>query len=119
MYSKIIFFTWLIAITFLSLVDYSSIGGLDFTKDFGSGFWLHIIGYFIAGALYYFAFGNKHQRFVLIIFITLFLLGVLFEIAQLYVPHRTFNPNDIIANGLGLAGVYLCHQVIGRKQIKA
>lgn len=89
------------------------------TKGFGTGFWLHLIGYFIAGALYYLAFGNKRQKVILITFFALFLLGVLFEIVQIYVPHRRFSPKDIAANGLGLAGFYVCHKLISRRQIKA
>jgi len=116
--SKLIFFIWLIAITFLSLVDYSSAGWLKLSNGFGSGFWLHLVGYFIAGALYFLAFGNKRQKIVLITFFVLFMLGVLFEIAQIYVPHRTFNPKDIAANGLGLVGVYLGYQVFGRRKIE-
>jgi len=117
-YSKIIFFIWLFAITFISLVDYSSISGLNMSKGFGTGFWLHLIGYFIAGALYVFAFGKNGQKFVLITFFGLFTLGVLFEIVQIYVPHRRFSPKDIVANGLGLAGVYVCYQLIGRRSLK-
>ena len=119
MYSKIIFFAWLFGITFASLVDYSFINCLNLSKGFGSGFWLHLIGYFIAGALYFLSFGNKRQRIVLITFLALFMLGVLFEIVQIYVPHRTFNPKDIAANGLGLAGVYIYYKLISRRQIKA
>jgi len=105
--SKIIFFIWLLAITFFSLVDYSSAGWLTPPKGLGNGFWLHVIAYFIAGALYFSAFGNKRHRVVLITFFAVFLLGVGFEIAQIYVPHRTFNPKDIAANGLGLVASYI------------
>jgi heme/copper-type cytochrome/quinol oxidase subunit 3 len=86
MYSKIIFFTWLFAITFLSLVDYSSAGWFEPPKGLGTDFWLHVTGYFIAGGLYCFAFENKRRRNVLIMFMSLFLLGLVFEIVQLYVP---------------------------------
>lgn len=72
------------------------------------------MGYFIAGALYFFAFGKKGQKVIIITFIALFLLGVLFEIVQIHVPNRSFNPKDIVANGLGLAGVFLCYQGIKR-----
>ena len=118
MTSKIIFFIWLIAITFISLVDYSSAGWFEPPKGLGTGFWLHVIGYFVAGALYFVAFRNNRQRVVLITFFALFLLGVLFEIVQIYVPHRSFNPKDIAANGLGLAAVYVCWQLIGLRSIK-
>ncbi len=68
------------------------------------------MGYFIAGALYFLAFEKKGQKVIIITFIALFLMGVLFEIVQIHVPNRSFNPKDIAANGLGLAGIYLCHR---------
>ena len=106
---KIIFFLWLLAITVASLVDYSSISGLGLAKGFGTGFWLHLIAYFIAGLLFILAFGKKRERVILIALIALFLLGVLFEILQLRIPKRTFNPVDIAANGLGLIVFYICY----------
>jgi VanZ family protein len=114
---KIIFFIWLFAITFASLVDYSSISGLGLSKGFGTGFWLHAIGYFIAGLLFILAFGKKGQTYLLIALTALFLLGVLFEIAQLRIPSRSFNPVDIAANGLGLVVFYVCYKLtrINRK----
>jgi len=93
--------------------------GFGVPKNLGTGFWVHLMGCFIAGALYFLSFGNKRQRIVIITFISLFMLGILFEIVQIYVPHRTFNPKDIVANGLGLAGVYVCNKLVGRRQIKA
>jgi len=110
MFTKILFFFWLLAITFISLVDYSSIGSITATKAFGSGFWLHIAGYFIAGVLFFLAFGRTRRKWMLIALIALFLLGVLFEVLQIPIPKRSFNPNDIAANGLGLAGFYVWHK---------
>jgi VanZ family protein len=115
--SKILFFFWLIAITFISLVNYSSISGLCLSKGFGTGFWLHAIGYFIAALLLILAFGKKGQAYLLIALIALFLLGILFEIAQLRIPKRSFNPVDIAANGIGLVAFYVCYHLtrISRK----
>jgi hypothetical protein len=55
-FSKIIFFFWILAITFASLVDYSSISGAGLSKGFGTGFWLHLIAYFMAALLFILAF---------------------------------------------------------------
>ena len=121
MFSKILFFSWLFAITFISLVDYSSISGLGLSKGFGTGFWLHAIGYFIAGLLFILAFGKKGQAYLLIALTALFLLGVLFEIAQLHIPKRSFNPVDIAGNGLGLVAFYVCYnltRIRRRRRIK-
>ncbi len=109
MLSKTLFFFWLFTITFISLVDYSSISGLGLSKGFGTGFWLHAIGYFIAGLLFILAFGKKGQTYLLIALTALFLLGVLFEIAQLRIPKRSFNSVDIADNGLGLIVFYVCY----------
>ena len=109
MLSKILFFVWLFTITFISLVDYSTISGLDLSKLFGAGFWLHAVGNFIAGVLFILAFGEKSQVHLLIALTALFLLGLLFEIAQLRIPRRSFNPVDIMANGLGLFFFYVCY----------
>ena len=111
MFSKIIFFFWILAITFFSLVDYSSISGLGLSKGFGTGFWLHLIGYFMAGLLFILAFGKKGPTYLLIALTALFLLGVLFEIAQLRIPKRTFNPVDIAANGSGLVVFYVFYNL--------
>ena len=110
MFPKLIFFLWLFAITFISLVDYSSVSWLGLSKGFGTGFWLHVGGYFIAGLLFILAFGKKGQTYLLIALAALFLLGVLFEMVQLRIPKRTFNPKDIAANGLGLVVFYVCYQ---------
>jgi hypothetical protein len=109
MLSKTLFFFWLFAITFISLVDYSSMSGLGLAKGFGTGFWLHAAGYFIAGLLFILAFGKKGQAYLLIALTALFLLGLLFEAAQLHIPKRSFNPLDIAANGLGLVVFYVCY----------
>lgn len=118
MYSKILFFMWLLAITVASLIDYSSISGLGLSKGFGTGFWLHVIGYFIAGLLFILAFGKKGQTYLLIALTALFLLGVLFEIVQLRIPKRTFNPVDIAANGLGLIVFYITLKGISRTHLR-
>lgn len=113
MFLKSIFFFWLSAITFISLVDYSSVSGVDLglSKGFGTGFWLHAIGYFIAGLLFILAFRKKGQGYLLIALNALFLLGVFFEIAQLRIPSRSFNPVDIAANGLGLVFFYVSYRL--------
>lgn len=109
--SKFCFFLWLSAITIASLIDYSSVAGLDFAKKgFGSGFWLHLAGYFVAGVLFFFAFGKARNKRLLLALIALFLLGFAFELLQIPIPKRSFNPNDVLANGLGLAGFYIWYK---------
>ena len=111
MFPKLLFFFWLFAITVISLVDYSSISSITATKGLGSGFWLHVAGDFVAGVLFFLAFGRTRKKGMLIALIALFLLGVLFEVLQIPIPKRTFNPTDIAANGLGLAAFYAFYQI--------
>jgi hypothetical protein len=107
LFLKIIFFFWLFAITFFSLVDYSSISGLDLSQRFGTGFYLHIIIYFIAALLSFLAMNKKQNNKMILILLMLFVCGVVFEILQAYIPNRTYNPWDIVGNGLGLVAFYV------------
>ena len=111
MFSKIIFFLWLFAITFFSLVDYSSITRLGLTKGFGTGFYLHIILYFIAAVLSFLALNKKQNKKMILILFMLFFCGVIFEILQTYIPSRSFNLWDIVGNGLGLVAFYVFQEL--------
>ncbi len=108
--AKTAFFLWLAAIAFMSLYDYSSTEIIDVPKLFGSGFWIHVVGYFIGAFLFNCAFKFKKLSHHLLALLFLFLMGVLFEFAQLYVPGRTYNPHDVIANGVGLVGYFFLKQ---------
>ena len=107
MFLKIIFFFWLFAIAFFSLVDYSSISGVGLSQEFGTGFYLHIILYFIGAVLSFLAMNKKQNRKMILILLMLFICGVVFEILQAYIPNRTYNPWDIVGNGLGLIAFYV------------
>ena len=111
MFSKVIFFLWLLAITFVSLVDYSSISGLGLSKGFGTGFYLHIILYFIAAVLSFLALNKKQNKKMILTLIMLFVCGVIFEISQAYIPNRSFNLWDIVGNGLGLVAFYVFQEI--------
>jgi len=107
MFSKTLFFLWLCAITFFSLVDYSSISRIGLSKGLGTGFYLHIILYFIAAVLYFLAMNKKQNKKMILILLMLFFCGVIFEILQTYIPNRSFNLWDIVGNGLGLVAFYV------------
>ena len=100
---------WLSLITFTSLVDYSSVKVSGELLNIGSGFYQHVIGYFMAAFLFYLVMPeNQHVRMILILLILLG-CGIVFEILQGYPPKRTYNPMDIVANGLGLVVFYVCY----------
>jgi len=90
-------------------VDYSSIKISGESLDIGSGFYLHVIGYFIAAFLFYLVLSEKQHRKMILILLILFGCGIIFELAQGYLPKRTYNPVDIAANGLGLGVFYVCY----------
>jgi hypothetical protein len=106
-FSKIIFFLWLFAIAFFSLVDYSSISRIGLSKGLGTGFYLHILFYFIAAVLSFFAMNKKQTNKLILILLILFVCGIVFEILQVYIPNRSYNPWDIVGNGLGLVAFYV------------
>ena len=77
------------------------------SKGLGTGFYLHIILYFIAAVLYFLAMNKKQNKKMILILLMLFGCGVIFEILQAYIPNRTYNPWDIVGNGLGLVAFYV------------
>ena len=74
--------------------------------NFGSGSYLHAVGYFVAAFLFYLVLSEKQNGKMILILLILFGCGIVFEIVQGYLPKRTYNPLDIAANGLGLAAFY-------------
>jgi hypothetical protein len=102
---------WLSLITFTSLVDYSSVKVAGEPLNIGSGFYQHVIGYFIAAFLFYLVMSEKQNGKMIFILLILFACGVIFEIIQGYLPKRTYNPMDIVANGLGLVVFYVCYNL--------
>lgn len=100
---KIIFVIWAMTVTALSLISYP--GGNDLlmsVKLTSSGFVMHGIAYFIGILLCCRAFDKKNVSFVLWAGLLLFLYSVVLEIVQLYLPIRTFNVYDVVANGVGV-----------------
>jgi VanZ family protein len=83
---------------------------------------LHLLVYFLISMFYLFGMRNGFTLFKrnsLLIFIMLILfLATITEVIQLWVPARTFNPMDLIANIIGLtAGIAVIVAVKGHKSV--
>jgi len=63
----------------------------------------HFLAYFAGAALFFWAFPRKHRSCVLMISFGIILLGVSLEIVQLFLPYRTYNPQDMLVNAAGVA----------------
>lgn len=103
-----LFWGWLVFIIFVSLIP----GIPDTTVKVKSGleirtdFFIHVAAYFILALLFYYwyIFSNwAKKNFIIGGFL---LIGLLFaylsEIAQMYIPGRSFNIYDFISNGSGI-----------------
>ena len=111
--TRSLFVFWIAAICLASIADYSAFAGNHSSFAGGSGYVPHAIGYFIAGVLCYLAFPNR-SGVVFFMILAIFAMGVALEVVQFYVPRRSFNPKDILSNGLGLAGFYMCHVIYNK-----
>ena len=98
---RAIFVIWIVAITALSVMPYSK-NGIVSLKLTESGMVLHFVGYFVASSLLYWAFRKDTLFSILFSCFSILLFSVFLEIVQLYLPYRTFNPKDIVANALGI-----------------
>lgn len=96
-----IFIVWIVAIAALSVMPDSK-NGIAFLKLTESGIVLHFVGYFVASSLLYWAYRKDGILFILFSCFLIFMFSVVLEIVQFYLPYRTFNPKDIIADALGI-----------------
>jgi len=108
---RIAFGIWFVSIITASLIDYSNISLVDVSTKGGSGLVYHFGAYLIGAALSWIVLRKSSIKIIAIIGIILFVLGVVLEVAQIFVPGRTFNLMDIAANALGLGTFYLCLMV--------
>ena len=105
-----IFVIWIIVITALSVIPYSKNGIASF-KLTESGMVLHFVGYFLASSLFYWAYRKDTLFSILFSCFSILMFSVVLEIVQLYLPYRTFNPKDIVANALGIGFFIICWAV--------
>lgn len=107
---RLMFAIWAIAVAALSVISYpGSKDLLVFVKLTSSGFVVHGIAYFVGILLCYLAFEKKNISFVLWTGLLIFLFSVVLEVVQFYLPYRTFNVYDVVANWVGvlLFGVWM------------
>lgn len=99
---RVVFITWIIVVAVLSLVYFS--GSNDNSKWLvsSSRAEVHAAAYFIGALLCFYSFRLKGIGYVILAGIGVFLFGVIFEIVQIWLPSRAFNPMDIAANGAGV-----------------
>jgi glycopeptide antibiotics resistance protein len=67
-----------------------------------SGFVLHCAGFFVGMVLCWLAFDKKCISFILWAGLLILISSVILEGVQFYLPSRTFNVYDIVANGVGI-----------------
>ncbi len=72
---------------------------------------VHVVYYFMGAFLFFHSFRFEGMGFVIFAGTSVFLLGVILEVVQIWVPHRTFNPLDIAANGAGV-GLFVILRLI-------
>lgn len=97
---QVIYISYVLLVIFLSLVPQpAGAGGSNLDKI------VHACLYGIMGVLAYIAFDTLGKR--IIIFIFMFLLGVLLELLQIYIPGRDASLHDALANATGLALSFL------------
>ena len=107
---SLIFVIWIIVITALSVIPYSKNGIASF-KLTESGMIVHFVGYFVATALFHWACRKDSVLSILFSCFSILMFSVVLEIVQLYLPYRTFNPKDIVANALGIGFFIICWAV--------
>lgn len=105
---RLLFVVWALAVAVLSVISYPGSKDLLMSvKVTSSGFVVHGIAYFVGVLLCCFSFNKKNISFVLWIGLLIFLFSMILEIAQFYLPYRTFNVYDVVGNCLGILLFFL------------
>jgi len=104
--ARVVFISWIIVVTVLSFVSFSRSDDNNNLLFSSSRAEVHAVAYFIGAVLCFYSFRLEGIGFVLLAGIGVFIFGVIFEVVQLWIPYRTFNPMDIVANGAG-AGLFI------------
>ena len=102
---KIAFFSWILLLTAFSALPDSTSVVIQLTsyKLTSSGFFLHFFSFFIAAFLCSKAFTQDSINSVLLSGVLIFLYSILLEVIQIFLPYRTFNYYDIMANFVGIS----------------
>jgi glycopeptide antibiotics resistance protein len=106
---KAAFILWGISIVAAHLVASNHV--MASVKLTSSGFVLHCAGFFVGMVLCWIAFDKKSISFILWAGLLIFLSSVILEGVQLYLPYRTFNVYDMLANGVGI-GLFVVVYVV-------
>ena len=101
-----VFSLWVLVLIAASLVPDSLLVGDFLGNQSGSRLVEHAVAYFIGALMCFYSFRLIGIRFVLLAGMGVFLFGVIFEVVQIWIPYRTFNPKDMVANGVG-AGLFM------------
>jgi glycopeptide antibiotics resistance protein len=97
---KAAFIGWGISIVAAHLVASNNV--MASIRLTSSGFVLHCAGFFVGMVLCWLAFDKKSISFILWAGLLIFLSSVILEGVHYYLPYRTFNVYDIVANGVGI-----------------
>ncbi len=108
---RVVFITWIIVVVILSMVSFSKSDDNNNWLFSSSRADVHAAAYFIGAFLCFYSFRLKGVGFVFLAGIGVFLFGVIFEVVQIWIPYRTFNPMDVVANGVG-AGLFIISRLV-------
>ena len=111
---KYLFGLGILALAVLTILPDSTETGPTIPHLTESGFFLHLFAYLILTILGYFAY--PHRKFIIFSFVSLY--SVFMEIVQIFIPYRSFNYWDIVANFTGILLFVLCLALFKYQQLR-
>ena len=85
--------------------------------DMAGSVFLHLIAYLGLTLLFFWSLRRRHLSGFFLAFLLSFLYGFLLEVAQIWVPGRSFSGGDLLANFLGaMAGVAVLRRKAGERE---
>ncbi len=99
-----IFVTWLLLITYLSIIPTFDIDTLKHSDKI-----IHLLIYFFTSFIFYYSFRLQIKRIIPFAILFSIIFGTLMEVLQITLSYRSFSVEDIMANSMGalIAGAFL------------
>ena len=104
LFTRIIYILLIIMIGIMSIIPNAELDRVSDTyKLFSGGYLFHILAYglFCFFALLYNITYQRHSLVIILLFISVY--SIILEVIQYFLPYRTFNLYDILANLIGIA----------------
>ncbi len=99
---KFFFYAAITLITVLSILPGFGSNQSGSIQIFSHGYLKHCVAYLIISVLLFKSYSSSKKKFLIVAFLFTLIYSAILEFIQYFLPYRTFNLYDILANAIGI-----------------